>query len=152
MRTIAKAGAPIRTPAPQVGIYQGSGNSSATSSLDRVLAAIRATAARYGLDDLGLFTMLVFDHMADVVIAAVAAAGLLLVGAAARRVEGVAGWRYSVLVHSGHPFCGPASGVLLHPRGHLCVYTYSLDDLGHCVYTFRKVSAKVLETAIREVL
>ena len=64
------------------------------------LSAIRATAARNGLEDLGLFAGTgVLDKMADVDDALEAGVGafVLVVGG---RVEGIAGWRYPLDVHS----------------------------------------------------
>jgi hypothetical protein len=69
-------------------------------SLDRALAAIRAPATGHGLDDLYLVAGTgVLDKVTDVDDALEADVGalVLVVGCC---VEGIAGWRYSVLVHS----------------------------------------------------
>jgi hypothetical protein len=83
--------------------------------------------ARNSLEDLDLFAVFALDHVADVVIAAVAAAGALqagvvgfdgVVGAAARRVEGISCWRYPYLVHSSSfSGCGPGPGAWATPAG-----------------------------------
>jgi hypothetical protein len=99
------------------------------------LAVFRALAARHGLEDLDLFTVVADNEMTDKADAIVAGVGAFKAGV--MRLYGIVvildGWvrvgcaRLS-RVHSLHPFCGPGSGVCHHLRGHLFIrrlhYTY----------------------------
>jgi hypothetical protein len=97
------------------------GASDRGSALIRALA--QASLARHGLEDLDLFAgVRVLDQLAQVDHAQVAAVGPLLVvvmiGALGCGVEGIAGWRYSYLVHRPIlSLCGPGPGELQPSRG-----------------------------------
>ncbi len=98
------------------------------------LSAIRATAAGDSLEGLQLLAGLrIFDHVADVDDGVVTGVGAFVSVVAGCCVEGIAGWRYSVLVHSLSPFLvGRASGVFAHPRG-LFVRFFGRLDLSYLI-------------------
>jgi hypothetical protein len=88
-----------------------------------------------------LYMLLTALLMADVVIAAIAAAGDTPLEAGVVSLYGVlvavllfARWVRGVCarlgaVHSGHPFCGPGPGELQLLRGHFLYYTLILSPL-----------------------
>jgi hypothetical protein len=88
------------------------------------LSAIRASPTRNGVYDLDLFTGTgVLDKVPDVDDAIVAGVGVILVIGC--RVEGIAGWRYALDVHSASPFLWAGSrGV-----GDSCGAIYVLDNV-----------------------
>src|SRR5215218_4991098 len=81
----------------------------------RGTAAAARHALRVYLDQLAVLVHALVAQEHPTVITEVGC--LLSVGAPRCCVEGIASWRYSVLVHSGHPFCGPRSGAVLEPPG-----------------------------------
>src|SRR5215218_3219097 len=75
----------------------------------RGTAAAARHALRVYLDQLAVLVHALIAQEHPSVVAEVGC--LLSVGAPRCCVEGIASWRYSVLVHSGHPFCGPGPGL-----------------------------------------
>jgi hypothetical protein len=72
------------------------------------LAVAAPTEGRVG--DLLFLAVLTDDHLPDIDNSLDAAVGMIGIPTSGCCVEGIASWRYSVLVHSGHPFCGPEPG------------------------------------------
>ena len=85
------------------------------------LSAIRAAAARQRLDPLDFFARLLINGcVAEVDVPVQARVRVILVIGCC--VEGIADWRYSVLVHISSSGCvGRAPGEGRSPRGHLYV-------------------------------